>query len=220
VVLPEGPPATPGIAADAIRKLLREADDASVTLTGIGPATNLALALATEPKLTQRVAEIVLMTGAWGEGNATPAAEFNAWNDPEALAILLACGRPVTLATLELTAQALCTPARIAALRAREGGACLCAACDIMASVPSSQRLAGLGHAEHDTCAVAWLIAPELFTSREVHCTVDLSPGPSRGRTVIDRWRRRGQPANARLLETLDADRFFALVGERIAALP
>ena len=32
------------------------------------------------------------MTGAWGEGNATPAAEFNALNDPEALAVL--CLRP------------------------------------------------------------------------------------------------------------------------------
>jgi inosine-uridine nucleoside N-ribohydrolase len=89
-----------------------------------------------------------------------------------------------------------------------------------MASVPPSQRLGGLGHAEHDACAIAWLIAPEMFTSREVHCTVDLGRGPSRGRTVIDRWRRLGRPANARLLETLDADRFFALVGERIAALP
>ena len=29
------------------------------------------------------------MSGAWAEGNVTPAAEFNAWSDPEALAILL-----------------------------------------------------------------------------------------------------------------------------------
>ena len=65
------------------------------------------------------------MTGAWGEGNATPAAEFNAFNDPEALAVLLACGRPVVLATLELTAQALCTPAhwRASARAAARGAA-------------------------------------------------------------------------------------------------
>ena len=50
--------------------------------------------------------------------------------------------------------------------------------------------------------------------------TVDLGPGPSRGRTVIDRWGRTGAPHNAVLLETLDADGFFALLGERLARLP
>jgi inosine-uridine nucleoside N-ribohydrolase len=217
VALPEGPPAAPGVAADAIRAVLRAHDQ--VTLIGIGPATNLALALATEPALVARVAEIVLMTGAWSEGNVTPSAEFNAWSDPESLAMLLACRRPVTLATLELTAQALVTPARIAALRARGGGACLDAAARIMAGVPPSRRFGHRGHPLHDPCAVAWLLAPGLFTSREVHVHVDCG-GIARGRTVVDRWERSGQPVNARLLETLDADGFFALLEENLAVLP
>lgn len=217
VALPEGPPATPGIAADAIRALLRA--ERSVTLIGIGPATNLALALATEPALIDRVEEIVLMTGAWSEGNITPSAEFNAWSDPEALAMLLECGRPVTLATLELTGQALVTPARIAALRAAGGGACLDAATRIMASVPTSRRFAHQGHPLHDPCAIAWLLDPTLFTSRDVHVHVDCA-GLARGRTVVDRWGRSGATPNARLLDTLDADRFFALLTDRLAALP
>jgi purine nucleosidase len=220
VALPEGPPAAPGIAADAIRAVLRAAGPGEITLVGIGPATNIGLALATEPALAGRVGEIVLMTGAWAEGNVTPSAEFNAWNDPEALAIVLACGRPVTLATLELTAQALCTAARVEALRARGDGACLRAICDIMASVPNSKRLGGAGHPEHDACAIAWLIAPGLFTHRPAHAAVDLGEGPGRGRTVIDRWGRLPHPPNARLLETLDADRFFALLEARLGLLP
>ena len=217
VALPEGPPAAPGIAADAIRALLRAED--RVTLIGIGPATNLALALATEPALAARVEEVVLMTGAWAEGNITPSAEFNAWSDPESLAVLLACGRPVTLATLELTAQALVTPARIAALRARGGGACLDAAARIMAGVPASRRFGHRGHPLHDPCAVAWLLAPQLFTLREVHVQVECA-GVARGRTVVDRWERSGLRPNARLLETLDAEGFFTLVGESLARLP
>lgn len=217
VVLPEGPPAAPGVAADAIRALLRAGP--RVTLVGIGPATNLALALATEPTLVAHVEEIVLMTGAWSEGNVTPSAEFNAWSDPEALAMLLACGRPVTLATLELTAQALVTPARIAALRAAGGGACLDAAARIMEGVPASRRFAHRGHPLHDPCAIAWLIEPDLFTHRDVHVHVECG-GLARGRTVVDRWQRGGSPPNARLLDTLDADRFFALLTERLAALP
>jgi purine nucleosidase len=217
VALPEGPPAIPGIAADAIRALLRA--ETRVTLIGIGPATNLALALATEPALIDHVEEIVLMTGAWSEGNITPSAEFNAWSDPEALAMLLDTGRPVTLATLELTAQALVTPARIADLRAAGGGACLDAAARIMASVPPSRRFAHRGHPLHDPCAVAWLLDPTLFTHRDIHVHVECG-GITRGRTVVDRWARSGAAANARLLDTLDAERFFAVLTERLAALP
>lgn len=217
VALPEGPPATPGVAADAIRTLLRA--EPRVTLIGIGPATNIALALATEPALIDRVEEIVLMTGAWSEGNITPSAEFNAWSDPEALAMLLASGRPVTLATLELTAQALVTPARIAALRAAGGHRCLDAAARIMAAVPTSRRFAHQGHPLHDPCAIAWLLDPTLFTSREVHVHVECA-GVARGRTVVDRWERSGAAPNARLLDTLDAERFFAILTERLAALP
>jgi len=219
VRLPEGPPATPGLAADAIRAALRQAGPGGLTLVGIGPATNLALALATEPALAANAAEIVLMTGAWSEGNVTPAAEFNAWSDPESLAILLATGRPVTLVTLELTAQALCTPARLGAL-AHGTGACREAACAILASVPPSRRLASAGHPQHDSCAIAWLLAPETFTHREVHCEVDCGPGPGRGQTLIDRWSRLGRTPNARLLETLDPERFFELVEQSLARLP
>jgi inosine-uridine nucleoside N-ribohydrolase len=219
--LPAGEPGVtgPGVAADAIRTILRT-DTQRVTLVGIAPATNIALALMTEPALAERIEQIVLMTGAWGEGNATPAAEFNALNDPEALAVVLACGRPVVLATLELTAQALCTPTRLATLRAAGEGRCMRTLCDIQATVPLGPRFAGTGAALHDPCAVAWLIRPDLFTTRDCAVTVDLGPGPSRGRTVIDRWRRTGAPHNVKLLETLDPEGFFSLLGERLACLP
>ena len=208
VVLPEGPPAAPGIVADAIRAVLRDAGPHSVTLVGIGPATNIALALATEPALASHVAEIVLMSGAWGEGNVTPSAEFNAWSDPEALAVVLACGRPITMATLELTAQAFCTPAWLAELAASGGGACARAAHAVMSAVPRSRRFAEDGHPEHDACAVMWLVAPELFTHRMCHVAVELA-GVSRGRTVVDRWGRGGGTPNVRLLETMERAGFF-----------
>ncbi len=219
ISLAVGAAAAQGVAADAIRTYLRGATR-PVTLVGIAPATNIALALMTEPAITANIERIVLMTGAWGEGNATPSAEFNALNDPEALAVILACGRPVVLATLELTAQALCTPERLAALRACGNGACLRALCDIQATVPLGPRFGGRGAALHDPCAIAWLIRPDLFTERDCAASVDLGRGPSRGRTVIDRWHRTGAPHNVTLLETLDANGFFALLTERLTELP
>jgi len=166
------------------------------------------------------VAEIVLMTGAWAEGNITPSAEFNAFCDPEALQILFDCGRPVTLATLELTAQALCTPAHVATLRATPGGASLRTAAEILGRMKPSRRLGGRGAPQHDSCAVAWVVAPHLFTSRPAHAVVNLGEGPDRGRTVIDRWGRNGLPPNVSLLDTLNADGFFALLTARLPNLP
>jgi purine nucleosidase len=220
LVLPEGPPLAPGIAADAIRASLRAAAPGSVTVIGLGPVTNLALAFATEPALADRVAEIVLMSGAVGEGNITPSAEFNAWNDPEALAVLLRLGRPLAIAPLDLTAQAFVTPDVIAALAARGGGACLAAALAILRAAPTSQRFGHRGFPLHDPCAVAWAVAPGLFGARAAHAEMDLASGPSRGRTVFDRWGRLGRASNVTLLETLDAPAFFDLLGERLATLP
>ncbi|WP_428532537.1 nucleoside hydrolase [Rhodopila sp.] len=219
VALPRGGAVGPGLACDVIRRMLREAGE-PVTLVGIGPATNLALALGSEPALTAKVKQVVLMSGAWGQGNVTPAAEFNAWSDPEALAILLASGCRVVFATLDLTAQALVTPARIAAWRELGSGRCLRAACDIQASVPLLDRFGDLGTPLHDPCALAWLIRPDLFTVRDCSARMDLGPGPSRGRTLIDRWGRTGDAVNAAVLETVDADGLFRLLGERLARLP
>jgi inosine-uridine nucleoside N-ribohydrolase len=216
--LPEGAPLAPGIAADAIRAVLREAGRA-ITLVGIGPATNLALALLTEPALASRVERIVLMSGASGEGNITPAAEFNAFCDPEALTALLAAGPPVVFATLELTAQALATRDRLMALRAAGAGRALKAACDIQGAVPLPDRFGGRGVPLHDPCAIAWLVRPGLFTARPAEVRVDCGTSFSRGRTNI---RRSGsaQGGNATILETLDADGFFALLAERLGGLP
>jgi inosine-uridine nucleoside N-ribohydrolase len=36
----------------------------------------------------------------------------------------------------------------------------------------------------------------------------------------VDRWGRTGKPANASVLEAIDADGFFALLGEHLARLP
>ena len=218
VVLPDGAPPAAGLACDVLRARLRDADRGSVTLVGIGPATNLALALIAEPALVDRVAEIVLMAGAIGEGNITPSAEFNAYCDPEALAIVLSAGAPVTLATLDLTNQALCEPRHVAALRATGTGACLRATVAIWEGVAPSPRSRGRGHEQHDLCAVAWLIAPELFSHAPAYVTVDLA-GPGRGRTIVDRWGRSGAVTNVRLLLTLDAEGVFARLGERLARL-
>ena len=59
------------------------------------------------------------MGGAIGEGNVTPAAEFNIWADPEAARRVFASGIDVTMVGLDVTHQALITAAHAEQLRAR-----------------------------------------------------------------------------------------------------
>ncbi len=40
------------------------------------------------------------------------------------------------------------------------------------------------------------------------------------GRTVVDRWRLTDRPANAQVMDRIDADGFYALITERLARLP
>ena len=96
---------------------------AGVTLVPTGPLTNIALLFSLHPDA--RPERIVLMGGAVGEGNRTPAAEFNIWADPEAAQRVFASGLDTTMVGLDVTHRALITrrahraPARRRAASAR-----------------------------------------------------------------------------------------------------
>ncbi|MGH2516418.1 MAG: nucleoside hydrolase, partial [Ktedonobacterales bacterium] len=91
-----------------IELLLASAGD--LTIVATGPLTNIATAMRREPRIVPRIQHIVLMGGAIGLGNWTPAAEFNIYVDPEAADLVFRCGRPITMIGLDVTHQALATP--------------------------------------------------------------------------------------------------------------
>ena len=94
------------------------ASDGDITLVPVGPLTNIATAIQKEPRILDRIPEIVIMGGAHDHGNATASAEFNIWLDPEAARIVVNCGRPIRLVPLDATHRALVSGRR---LRATEG---------------------------------------------------------------------------------------------------
>lgn len=196
---------------------LRRCEPGTVTLCALGPLTNIAVALVMVPDIAERIAELVLMGGASRVlGNHTPAAEFNIHADPQAAAIVFASGIPITMVPLDLTHQVLSTPERIERVRAAAGQSCAAAALLMTPPLDSRRRTVAL----HDPCVIAWLIAPELFESVEVHVGIELGGELTLGMTVID-WRGiGGHPANARVLHKIDADGFYALLAERLARLP
>ena len=79
--------------------------DGKVTLVPTGPLTNIGLLFSLHPDA--RPERIVLMGGSIGEGNRTPAAEFNIWADPEAAQRVFVEGLDTTMVGLDVTHRAL-----------------------------------------------------------------------------------------------------------------
>ena len=89
-----------------------------IALVPVAPLSNIAAALALDPRFAQRVPEVVIMGGAHALGNVTPSAEFNIWADPEAAAMVFAAGfAKITLVPLDATHRALITREHCAQLR-------------------------------------------------------------------------------------------------------
>ena len=105
-------------AVDAILGLSQ--DNPGLTLVTLGPLTNVALALAIDPGLAERVGRCVVMGGApCCEGNVTPAAEYNIWVDPEAARAVFRSRLPIEMVGWHVSrgASAL-TDAEVAAIEA------------------------------------------------------------------------------------------------------
>jgi inosine-uridine nucleoside N-ribohydrolase len=195
------------------------AEPLPVTLVPTGPLTNAALFLARYPQLSNKLERIVLMGGAIGEGNLTPAAEFNVWADPEAAQRVFSSGVDLTMVGLDVTQRALLTDAH--AGRLREAGRAGRLVADLYSFYVRHhrERHGSNGAPVHDALAVAQLIDPSLLRMISCGVIVDTGPEPSRGRTYVDRRGSAGWPANCHVAVDVEAERFLELLLERITRL-
>jgi inosine-uridine nucleoside N-ribohydrolase len=190
-----------------------------ITLVPTGPLTNVGLLFSLQPEV--RPERIVLMGGSIGEGNRTPAAEFNIWADPEAAERVFAEGLDTTMIGLDVTHRALIKDVHTEQMRrAGRVGGMVAQLMDFYARFHRSRYPDLDGSPMHDPVCIAHLIDPTLIEVRAAHIEVDCSTGPSRGRTNVD-WRDREHvgPPNAKVGLSIDGDRFAGLVVERIASL-
>jgi inosine-uridine nucleoside N-ribohydrolase len=190
-----------------------------VTLVPTGPLTNVGLLLARHPAAAARVQRIVLMGGAIGEGNVTPAAEFNVWADPEAADRVFSSGLDVTMIGLDVTHRALVTPAHAEQLRAAGRVGAMVA--ELLAFYGRFHRrtYGWEGSPIHDAVAMAHAFTPGLVETVRTGVRVDCADGLGRGRTNCDLHGRMGWEANASVAVGIDAEAFVALLLERIASL-
>jgi inosine-uridine nucleoside N-ribohydrolase len=219
---PELPPARgaarPEHAVSFMAEAIREREG-KLTLIPTGPLTNIALLLALAPDA--RPERIVLMGGAAGEGNRTPAAEFNIWSDPEAARRVFESGIELTMVGLDVTHQALFSAADCEALRGvgRVGRM----AAELLDFYGRFHRHAYPeldGSPLHDPVAVAHVVWPALLELRPARVEIDCGWEQGRGRTNVD-WRGRAESAepNALVGFGIDARAFVASLTERLATL-
>lgn len=191
-----------------------------VTIAPTGPLTNIALLLRRHPAVVDNIERLVLMGGAIGLGNVTPAAEFNIWVDPEAADIVFGAGLDLTMVGLDVTHQA--TMGRAHGEQLRPTGQCGQLVADLLEFfVLFHQRTYGLDSSPiHDAVAIADIIWPDLLEAERFHVAVETGSELTRGRTVVDRWRVTGNHPNARVGLAIDGARFADLVVDRISSLP
>ena len=208
-------------AVEFLIQTLRREPAESVTLCALGPLTNIATAMQAAPEIVPRIAQIVLMGGAYFEvGNITPAAEFNIHVDPEAAEIVFASGVPLTVMPLDVTHKALVTKSRNDALRAlgTRVGQAVAEMTDFFERFDKA-KYGSAGAPLHDPCVTAYLLRPDLFTGRHINVEIETEGRFTAGMTVADWWGVTGRAPNAMFMGDLDADGFFALLTERLGRL-
>lgn len=211
----------PEHAVDFLVDTLLRADDKSITVCLIGPMTNMGMALVKEPAVAEKVAEFVIMGGSFhAGGNVTPTAEFNVFVDPHAAHLVFSSGIPLTIMPLDVTHQAQATPPRTAAFRSLGApvGDVVGSMLDFAAKFDVT-RYGFAGYPLHDPTVIAYLLEPEIFEPRRAYVSVGLEAGSSHGMTVVDWWGQSGHEQNAQVMMSLDADRYFELLTERLGRL-
>lgn len=185
-----------------------------VTIIPTGPLSNVALAMRKEPSIIPLIKQIYFMGGAREHGNVNGAAEFNIWADPEAASVVITSGVPLVMMGLDVTRKALCLPEvieRIDKLNNRASQLFV----ELMTVFSEGQkRMYGWpGAPVHDATCVAYLIDPSFMTVEDMMVEVDLSHGPSYGRTNCDGFFILGdRTTNVKVCVDLNPEGFWNIV--------
>lgn len=191
-----------------------------ITLVPTGPLTNIAMAARREPRIVDRVREVVLMGGGYATGNWTATAEFNIIVDPEAAHIVFNERWPLTMVGLDLTHQALATPDVVERFTAIDTGSGRLVV-DLLAFFAHSYRDAqGFDSPPvHDACAVAYVIDPTVMTVRTAPLDVELTGTLTLGMTVADFRSPAPADCTTQVAVDLDAPKFWNHVVEAVRTI-
>ena len=225
-------------AAQIICRIVRSSPG-EITIVGIGPLTNVATALKSDPDLAPQIKEIVVMGGSLTSGNITPSAEFNFYVDPEAARIVFDSGVPITMVGLNVTEKVLLGEPQIRILEAAPNPVSQAAAKILRSTLAHLRAGRGINTkamAMHDPLTVAYLIDPTLLTLKDYVVEIETSGEFTAGESVAygsapERFSppmntslpttgtvSRDFKPNAKVAVEVDPDKFFHLLLSRLTA--
>ncbi len=186
-----------------------------VTMLCLGPLTNIANLARQHPDQLQHIERIILLGGVfWGEGNVSPYAEFNIYNDPDALDILLNTKIPLVIIPADacrlvtISKEDLDNALANAALREQ-----FHKISDVFIEYYQNNTQYGgfSGGVMYDILVIGYALYPELFTVEPHKIVVDCNDGPRRGQTSFSE-----KGVSASVVRTVEADKlknaFFSAV--------
>lgn len=200
--------------ADLIIQMLLKSPQ-KLTVVPVGPLTNIALALKTEPRIKEKIERIVLMGGAF----ELLRSEYNIARDRAAAEIVFSSGVPITAVGLDVTTRCKLQGPDLDRLRAADN--------------PASRflvRLIGLWQNNnpnqyptlHDPLAVAVAFLPSLVETQLGRVQVETSSALTNGMTLFtpaDRLPKNSR-ASTMVARQVDVRKFLDLFVDRLAAQP
>lgn len=203
----------PRHAVDLIIETVMSHEPKTITLVPTGGLTNIAMAVRKEPRLAERVKEVVLMGGGYHTGNWSAVAEFNIKIDPEAAHIVFNEPWPLLMVGLDLTHQALATPEivqRVGAVGTKPAAFVV----ELLEFFGTMYKQAqGFDSPPvHDPCAVAYVIDPSVMTTRRVPVDIELTGSLTLGMTVADFRGPAPDDCTTSVAVDLDHEKFWALI--------
>jgi pyrimidine-specific ribonucleoside hydrolase len=171
---PSGGHQAPVEALEVIRRFLDA--EGRVTLVALAPQTNLGMLVRDHvDEIAGAVERLIFVGGRLVEREPPEAPEFNLAHDPEAAAIVIGSGLPITMYGLDVFIQVVVSSTATDALAAQKHPA----------SRLAGQLLALRQGLIGDAGALVALTNPELFTVKRVSIRIALA-GAERGRTLRD----------------------------------
>lgn len=174
-------------------------------LLALGPLTNVAALALARPDLAVQLDEIVWMGGGLTKGNHTASAEFNAFADPEAAAIVFSSGLPVKMVDLDFCRQILASTDHVTPVRAAGGVNAGLIADMLEGFISIATRRGRASMALYDPAAAVAFLRPELVQFERAHIGVETAGGLTRGRTVVE-MRESHATFNASFAASCDAE--------------
>lgn len=190
-------------AVNAMYRVIMESPE-PITLVPIATLTNIALLFAVYPEVKEHIREIVMMGGSASRGNKGVMSEFNIATDPEAAQMVFQSGVPIVMAGLDVGLKALVLPQDSEEIKTM--GKVGDMAYHLFKKYRGGSFNTGLKM--YDSCAIAYLLCPELYTVEETYVGVELHGTMTAGCTVVDLKGYLHKEPNAKVCMDIDGEKF------------